>query len=144
MANGQGRALTRRATLAAVAAGFGAAAFGSSAKAQAAPRTFVLVHGSWHGGWCWRRVSDRLEKLGHGVRADIDRTRRALAPARREGQPNDPHHRRHRAAILAWYSGPRPDANIGPFVANTANESILLLEGSAARRSSGLLRAWRS
>ena len=67
MANGQGRALTRRATLAAVAAGFGAAAFGSSAKAQAAPRTFALVHGSWHGGWCWRRVSDRLEKLGHKV-----------------------------------------------------------------------------
>ena len=67
MANGQGRALTRRATLAAVAAGFGAAAFGGSAKAQAAPRTFVLVHGSWHGGWCWRRVSDRLEKLGHKV-----------------------------------------------------------------------------
>ncbi len=18
------------------------------------PRTFVLVHGAWHGGWCWR------------------------------------------------------------------------------------------
>src|SRR3954467_3919334 len=65
MANGQGRALTRRATLAAVAAGFGAAAFGGSAKAQTAPRTFVLVHGSWHGGWCWRRVADRLEKRGH-------------------------------------------------------------------------------
>ena len=29
--------------------------------------TFVLVHGAWHGGWCWRRVSDRLEKLGHKV-----------------------------------------------------------------------------
>jgi pimeloyl-ACP methyl ester carboxylesterase len=67
MANGQGRALTRCATLAAVAVGVGAAAFGGSAKAQAAPRTFVLVHGSWHGGWCWRRVSDRLEKLGHKV-----------------------------------------------------------------------------
>ena len=67
MANGQGRAFTRRATLAAGVAGFGATAFGGSAKAQAAPRTFVLVHGSWHGGWCWRRVSDRLEKLGHKV-----------------------------------------------------------------------------
>jgi len=22
--------------------------------------TFVLVHGAWHGGWCWRRVADRL------------------------------------------------------------------------------------
>ena len=28
---------------------------------------FVLVHGAWHGGWCWRRVSDLLEKKGHKV-----------------------------------------------------------------------------
>ena len=27
----------------------------------------MLVHGAWHGGWCWRRVSDRLEKKGHKV-----------------------------------------------------------------------------
>jgi len=32
-----------------------------------APTTFVLVHGAWHGGWCWRRVSDLLEKQGHKV-----------------------------------------------------------------------------
>jgi pimeloyl-ACP methyl ester carboxylesterase len=25
------------------------------------------VHGAWHGGWCWRRVSDLLEKKGHKV-----------------------------------------------------------------------------
>src|ERR1044071_8621006 len=31
------------------------------------PKTFVLVHGAWHGGWCWRRVSDILEKRGHKV-----------------------------------------------------------------------------
>jgi pimeloyl-ACP methyl ester carboxylesterase len=30
-------------------------------------KTFVLVHGAWHGGWCWRRVSDLLEKRGHKV-----------------------------------------------------------------------------
>jgi pimeloyl-ACP methyl ester carboxylesterase len=30
-------------------------------------QTFVLVHGSWHGGWCWTRVRDRLEALGHRV-----------------------------------------------------------------------------
>ena len=30
---------------------------------------FVLVHGAWHGGWCWRRVADRLERLGHKVYA---------------------------------------------------------------------------
>jgi pimeloyl-ACP methyl ester carboxylesterase len=29
--------------------------------------TFVLVHGAWHGGWCWRRVSDLLEAKGHKV-----------------------------------------------------------------------------
>ena len=29
--------------------------------------TFVLVHGAWHGGWCWRRVADLLEKKGHKV-----------------------------------------------------------------------------
>jgi pimeloyl-ACP methyl ester carboxylesterase len=28
---------------------------------------FVLVHGAWHGGWCWRRVADRLAKAGHRV-----------------------------------------------------------------------------
>jgi len=29
--------------------------------------TFVLVHGAWHGGWCWQRVADRLRGLGHKV-----------------------------------------------------------------------------
>src|SRR3984885_3300554 len=28
-------------------------------------RTFVLVHGAWHGGWCWQRVADRLRGGGH-------------------------------------------------------------------------------
>jgi len=31
------------------------------------PKTFVLVHGAWHGGWCWRRVADRLQAQGHKV-----------------------------------------------------------------------------
>jgi pimeloyl-ACP methyl ester carboxylesterase len=31
------------------------------------PYTFVLVHGAWHGGWCWRRVADRLRGDGHAV-----------------------------------------------------------------------------
>ncbi len=29
--------------------------------------TFVLVHGAWHGGWCWRRVEERLAARGHRV-----------------------------------------------------------------------------
>jgi len=27
-------------------------------------KTFVLVHGAWHGGWCWCRVADRLRAHG--------------------------------------------------------------------------------
>lgn len=38
-----------------------------AASAQTKPRTFVLVHGAWHGGWCWRRVADRLTAKGHYV-----------------------------------------------------------------------------
>jgi pimeloyl-ACP methyl ester carboxylesterase len=29
--------------------------------------TYVLVHGAFHGGWCWRRVTDRLRAAGHEV-----------------------------------------------------------------------------
>ncbi|MEA2996516.1 MAG: hypothetical protein QOG74_2065 [Alphaproteobacteria bacterium] len=60
---------TRR-TLLAAGASFGAAAAAGGATqagAQTAQKAFVLVHGAWHGGWCWRRVSDRLEKQGHKV-----------------------------------------------------------------------------
>jgi pimeloyl-ACP methyl ester carboxylesterase len=32
-------------------------------------RTFVLVHGAWHGGWCWRRVEELLRAQGHRVYA---------------------------------------------------------------------------
>jgi pimeloyl-ACP methyl ester carboxylesterase len=27
----------------------------------------VLVHGAWHGGWCWRRVAAHLRAAGHDV-----------------------------------------------------------------------------
>jgi pimeloyl-ACP methyl ester carboxylesterase len=29
--------------------------------------TFVLVHGAWHGGWCWQRVTRQLTDKGHRV-----------------------------------------------------------------------------
>jgi pimeloyl-ACP methyl ester carboxylesterase len=29
--------------------------------------TFVLVHGAWHGSWCWKRVRSALQALGHEV-----------------------------------------------------------------------------
>jgi pimeloyl-ACP methyl ester carboxylesterase len=31
------------------------------------PKTFVLVHGAWHGGWCWQRVADILRGRHHRV-----------------------------------------------------------------------------
>jgi pimeloyl-ACP methyl ester carboxylesterase len=39
------------------------------ARAQAPDerRTFVLVHGLFHGGWCWRPVADSLRSKGHRV-----------------------------------------------------------------------------
>ena len=29
--------------------------------------TFVLVHGAWHGAWCWEKVVPLLEGAGHEV-----------------------------------------------------------------------------
>jgi hypothetical protein len=49
---------------------FAASAAAAPAIAQpASPKTFVLVHGAYHGGWCWRRVADILEGRGHRVYA---------------------------------------------------------------------------
>lgn len=31
--------------------------------------TYLLIHGAWHGGWCWRKVIPLLEARGHGVLA---------------------------------------------------------------------------
>jgi pimeloyl-ACP methyl ester carboxylesterase len=53
------RGILKTKAIADLAAGAG----GVAAKAQ----TFVLVHGAWHGGWCWSRVADRLRAAGHRV-----------------------------------------------------------------------------
>jgi pimeloyl-ACP methyl ester carboxylesterase len=65
MANGQ----TRRRVLGSMAAGVGLMGMvdRANAQAQANAKTFVLVHGAWHGGWCWRRVADLLQQQGHKV-----------------------------------------------------------------------------
>ena len=39
-------------------------------RARRAPptaKTFVLVHGAWHGGWCWGKVAATLRSRGHTV-----------------------------------------------------------------------------
>jgi pimeloyl-ACP methyl ester carboxylesterase len=44
-----------------------AGALSLSASAQNPPITFVLIHGAWHGGWCWQLVTPLLEARGHQV-----------------------------------------------------------------------------
>src|SRR5262249_33560921 len=63
--------MTRRAALWGAARSAGAAARGDrDPPAQAGARkTFVLIHGAYHGGWCWRKVVDILEERGHKVYA---------------------------------------------------------------------------
>src|SRR5262249_37856246 len=29
--------------------------------------TFVLIHGNWHGGWCWKKLTPLLRAGGHDV-----------------------------------------------------------------------------
>ena len=68
MANHARLETTRRKALTGFGAAFGiVAGLSTSVQAQTPTKTFVLVHGSWHGGWCWRRVADQLEKNGHKV-----------------------------------------------------------------------------
>ncbi len=31
--------------------------------------TYILIHGSWHGAWCWEKVIPLLEQAGHTVYA---------------------------------------------------------------------------
>lgn len=37
------------------------------ASSLSTPKAFVLVHGGFHGGWCWTRVTDRRVAAGHRV-----------------------------------------------------------------------------
>lgn len=30
-------------------------------------KTFILIHGMWHGGWCWERLTPLLRAAGHVV-----------------------------------------------------------------------------
>jgi pimeloyl-ACP methyl ester carboxylesterase len=59
---------SRRAALGSLAAG-GLMIMADETNAQAPmpAKTFVLVHGACHGGWCWRRVVERLTAKGHKV-----------------------------------------------------------------------------
>src|SRR5262249_50766451 len=63
----EAKSATRREVIATLGAASALATTGQAAQAQTAPRTFVLCHGSYGGGWIWRYVADRLRARGHMV-----------------------------------------------------------------------------
>ena len=79
--------------------GAAAALVGSAAvhvapsRADAVPKTaFVLVHGSWHAGWCWGLVSPKLHTAGmHSVALDLPgHGLNAVLPQSYQRRPLDP------------------------------------------------------
>lgn len=61
---------TRRSILSntlAAATGAAVAACGGADADAPLRRPFVLVHGAWHGSWCWSEVARRLSQWGHPV-----------------------------------------------------------------------------
>jgi len=40
--------------------------------------TFVLVHGAYHGGWCWKELVPRLSGAGHRVDVGMRRAEAAV------------------------------------------------------------------
>ena len=58
---------SRRAVLAGAALAAAPLSAVAKPRGRGKPTTFLLVHGAWHGGWCWDQVSARLTALGHVV-----------------------------------------------------------------------------
>ena len=54
-------------TSGAAIAGAALAACGGSSAETIRPSTYVLVHGSWHGAWCFEQLRPWLETAGHPV-----------------------------------------------------------------------------
>jgi pimeloyl-ACP methyl ester carboxylesterase len=59
--------LSRRQLLVGTAATLAVSHLSAASAAQPKDSPIVLVHGAWHGGWCWRRVIDRLTAKGRYV-----------------------------------------------------------------------------
>ncbi|MEL7297413.1 MAG: alpha/beta fold hydrolase [Pseudomonadota bacterium] len=60
--------MSRRALIAAGAStAIAPSALANAIEPVSQPLTFLLVHGTWHGGWVWRDVAARLRSAGHRV-----------------------------------------------------------------------------
>ena len=50
--------------------------------------TYVLVHGPWHGSWCWKRICQALFTAGHDVfTPTLTQETRNPLPAGLQGKP---------------------------------------------------------
>lgn len=57
---------SRRQVLGAMgASAFAAVANVATVSTQSKAITFLLVHGAWHGGWCWKKLTPLLRVAGH-------------------------------------------------------------------------------
>ena len=66
------RRLFRAAAVVAAATPLGASprpAFAGVGRHVRHPQHFVLVHGAWHGAWCWFKITAALEAAGHRTTA---------------------------------------------------------------------------
>lgn len=59
--------MRRRKMLATLTALFGGKITSAFETTQKKNVTFVLIHGAWHGGWCWKKVSALLQCTTHKV-----------------------------------------------------------------------------
>jgi len=59
--------VTRRTALLTLATAAGMSTAFCSRQRGRPSLTFVLVHGAWHGGWCWKKVAPLLRADGHQV-----------------------------------------------------------------------------
>lgn len=112
--------------------------------------TFVLVHGAWHGGWCWDDVAGRLRRAGHVVVAPT-----LLGLAEREGELRPDvglsDHAKEVADVLSGLPAPPEDVVVvghsyGGLVVREAVDrlggaagSIVLIDGWAGPDGASLL-----
>jgi pimeloyl-ACP methyl ester carboxylesterase len=93
--------------------------------------TYMLVHGAWHGGWCWRDVASELTAAGHTVLTPTSSgvaERAALAPH------TDLALHVEELAGLLWFSDLRDVVLVGHSYGG------LVIAGAAARASARISR----
>jgi pimeloyl-ACP methyl ester carboxylesterase len=73
--------------------------------------TFALIHGAWHGVWCWERLVGPLRERGHEVVAPVVAARRPM-----------------RALVYLTALVPEPGLSFSDQLA-ASSEPVLLFEG---------------